>query len=842
MKKIFLTLLLVLFLISLANAEYYIDIYADSVIGETGGVTVYDMGDFYRVNATNGDYEIDRALVMKWLFYGTDGSNPRATSTYMTNPIHVITEDIDDFGKRGNYVTLVQPDGSGTNALYTGTFVDTSNNDKCSSWSYVISSTSSNARWEMPSGTILNTASATSSDEIGTDRSADEKDNPSDCQLDVTRIAGTSIARVILFCSGNITWSLSGQTGSTVATSNDFYINENFPEFTSRPNMTLNNPENNSIYLIGENIVLNISSQSLYNFKSLSNITLYINGVLNETKSLSGTIDTETFTKSFSTIGVYNWSVVVCDNESICTTSESREFTISNYGVNSISIDSQAYETDYETYSINITPYSDSLLTSVKLVLNGTEYSTTKSGTVWSKSLDIPSSIIGTQNPYFKITYNGTDYNSENTTQTISQIQFGLCNATLTDDFLNILFKDEADLTYINASISSTWTYYLGQGTQTKSYILSSSTENANYSFCASPTNKTYNVDVEMNYFASTYPTRIWQPDTFSVTNDSTNQILYLLSQDDGIYSTFMTATSSNTPIIGTSVTAVRTISGENITVAQGTTDSSGAVTFWLNPNYDHIITASKTGYGSGTLTIKPTQSTYTIILSSELNNYTFVNDYEGLKWFVFPSVGIRNVSEVTNYGFNITAENDNIIGCKIELLDKSKTVLLSSAETIATNSSECSVQTSYAINTTYPQIKGRLLIDTGDGYQILEEDAFWRLETINTTGMTFTDWFNTIKELNLSYFNNNEQHREYTQILLFFLVVMIICAGLNAAGWDIQTSGGMIFVVGALIWMASIPGLLTLSYITPFREMDQFFLAGIYSMFMIGYAVRSFL
>jgi hypothetical protein len=136
--------------------------------------------------------------------------------------------------------------------------------------------------------------------------------------------------------------------------------------------------------------------------------------------------------------------------------------------------------------------------------------------------------------------------------------------------------------------------------------------------------------------------------------------------------------------------------------------------------------------------------------------------------------------------------------------------------------------------------MRGRLLIDTGDGYKILEDDAYWVFMSYNNTGMTVTDWFNGLTQLDLSYFNNDEQHREYSQILIFFLVAMIICAVLNVAGWDIQTQGGMIFLVGTLVWVASVPGFLNLANISPYPIVDKFFVAIIYSMFMIGFGARS--
>jgi hypothetical protein len=187
-----------------------------------------------------------------------------------------------------------------------------------------------------------------------------------------------------------------------------------------------------------------------------------------------------------------------------------------------------------------------------------------------------------------------------------------------------------------------------------------------------------------------------------------------------------------------------------------------------------------------------------------------------------------------------------NIESCKIELLNSDKTITLASGETVASNSSLCSVSVEYTPNASYPQIKGRLLVDIGEGYQILEEDAYWTYLPYNSTGITFTDWFNSLTNISLDEFNGGSdeikiQHREYTYILLFFLICTILCAVLNYAGWDIHTGGGMIYLMGFFVWAASVPGFLTLSGISPIDLLNKYFLAVIYTMFMIGFIAREF-
>lgn len=579
-------------------------------------------------------------------------------------------------------------------------------------------------------------------------------------------------------------------------------------------------------------------------FKTLSINTSEYTTVSQLTSSNYLNIFNEVNTINFDNLNIQKntiWNCEYCNNESECS------FATSNYTVsydttlNSISYNSTTYETSNENYLLNIT--SAYLPTNAKLVYNGIEYpaTVTSSGTnrLLSVNKQIASSLIGTNTFYFKwnVSSTVTEY-SINYTQTVSPILFGICNATLTVPYWNISFKDESTLSSINGTLqSSTFVYYLGNGTINKTLSYSVTTNSSSYRFCSLPADRPYYVLPDVNYLLTGYPTRIYNPSLLTLTNSTTNTTLYLLSSADGIYVTFITASTSNTPISGVDIEITRVLGGSATTIFSGLTDSAGSVTIWLNPNYDHTITASKTGYTTNTQTIKPTQSQYTLTMETGLDDYEYVPDRKGLKWFAFPSSGVIKTTNYTLFGYNVSAKNNNLVSCKLELLNSNKTIIITSAEVFATNSTLCSVSINYSMN--YSKVKGRLLVDLGDGYKILEDDAYWSLVEYNTTGSTLLDWFRGLDELEVSYFNDDEQHREYTYILLFFLVVMIICASLNRMGWDIQTNGGMIFLVGILIWAASISGFLTLSDISPFAIIDKFFVAIIYTMFMIGFAMR---
>jgi len=334
-----------------------------------------------------------------------------------------------------------------------------------------------------------------------------------------------------------------------------------------------------------------------------------------------------------------------------------------------------SYETARETFSINVT--ANSSLTAVTLDYNGTDYPTSQSGNIWSYSMDIPTANVGNQTIDWKFTYAGSTINSDYTTyQNVSEIIFTLCNASYSDDFLNITFKDEADLSNLNASIpTSTFTYYLGSGTVTKEYDYINNTDNYNYLFCATP-DRTFHVEPYLQYKRNAdYPQRIWNPSVQDYNSTLSTQILYLLESADGIYVTIQVVNSATQLISGVDITATREISGTDTIVAAGTTGSDGTVTFWLNPDFSHDFELTKVGYTDYSTTFTPTQTSYTITIGEETE--TENSTIRGIDYTIIPTntylvndtaytFGFTLTSsywDVDDYGFNLRLSN----GTKID-------------------------------------------------------------------------------------------------------------------------------------------------------------------------------
>lgn len=605
-------------------------------------------------------------------------------------------------------------------------------------------------------------------------------------------------------------------------------------------NYTYQSPVNDYSQLsnvpIDFNVTVNVTDNTLVN------TSLYINAVYNETKNFTGTMNSTSFTKTFPGYNNYTWFFRTCDSNNNCKNGDLRRLNITRYLLNSYinNVTTILGENESFIYDIN---YSSAEFTTViaNLTYNGTTYTTTKTNTLngatFSKTLTT-TTPIGNKSVSWQIYMTNTTgttvvLNSSNSSQYVYNITFGYCSAAQLYPYMKFTFKDENNLTDLNVSNDlSTW--YINDNALI--FILSNITVNNNYSFCFTPTDR--NITAKLEYFqysASGYPQRSYYF-SGSLSNISTNVTLYLLSSAAGIYSTFVTTNINNQPVAGTTLQIERQFNGIWTIIAQGVTDSSGAATFWLNPNYAHRVTATKSGYGSTTVTVTPSQSIYTILMNGA-SNYTYAGSFDGLEWKIFPGVGIVNDS-TQNFGFNITSSKANLVKCKIDLKDNAST--LATAEANAIDSGNCYVSVSYT-PLAYKSFKGVLSVDLGSGYQVLEGDSFWINENVTTMGGTLKDFFNDLKNFNTSYFGDSENHKEYTMIVLFFFFVMIVCSALSTAGWDLQNRGGIVLILLFLTWMASIGGFLTLSNISPIPPLCQYFVAICVSLYVGGYLFKQF-
>ena len=144
-----------------------------------------------------------------------------------------------------------------------------------------------------------------------------------------------------------------------------------------------------------------------------------------------------------------------------------------------------------------------------------------------------------------------------------------------------------------------------------------------------------------IQYSSTGYPQRKYDDNT-DLTSTITHKTLYLLSSSDGIYSTIQVIDENGNIITGVEVEIERQFSGAWTIIGKESSDSAGTVTFWVNPDYSHRFTFTKSGCVTSTQTIRPTQTTYTASMNcGGSSNVIYASTIDGIKWFKTPSSGI---------------------------------------------------------------------------------------------------------------------------------------------------------------------------------------------------------
>jgi len=334
---------------------------------------------------------------------------------------------------------------------------------------------------------------------------------------------------------------------------------------------------------------------------------------------------------------------------------------ITNFTVNSITYNASTFETGIEDFIMNITINGTETPTNPKFIYDGTTYIgllTNTAGNNWNLSFSNLQTKLGSglKQFFFNITLNSTQLSTLITSQSVNPTFFTICNDTYSTPFLNITFKDEDDSSVLNASIpSSTFVYYLGNGTINKTLTYTNTSNNYNYTFCASPTDRNFNVIPEVQYKqGTTYPQRIWNPLVQLYNNTLTTQILYLLSSIEGTQVTFQVINPSGQVLSGVDVTAYRDILGVSTLVSSGTTSDAGTVTFLLNPDFTHTFTFTKSGLTTFTTSFAPTEAEYTITMGSSSTNPNIY--FQGIDYSILPSNSFLVNDTVYTFGFNLTS------------------------------------------------------------------------------------------------------------------------------------------------------------------------------------------
>lgn len=519
---------------------------------------------------------------------------------------------------------------------------------------------------------------------------------------------------------------------------------------------------------------------------------------------------------------------------------------VGNVTVLSESYNTTVYEATSEGFVVNIL-WDNNTYTNISAALhhNGTIHTTWLNDSVDGDTLWFWTNVtIGLSTGTLEFYWNFTESNatdiiyeySDAHNQSVSTLIFSLCNSTLNVPFINFTFEEEDSSVDLKAALANfDFTYWLtANQTDNSSYSFSNTTANLNYAFCATP-NTTIHNEYSLQYSASGYPQRRYA-ESDDLTNVMTTITLYMLNSSKGTYSVYQVQDEGGGGISGVTVVAERQISGTWTLIEQSTTDDAGAVTFWLNPDYDHRLTFTKSGYTSVQVTVRPSSSTYTVTML-RAGEIEYISSIEGVVYLYYPPSGRLTPGINYTFGFNVTAELNNLIACKMELQNATGSILGS-----ATGCNSFGGNLSVSLNSSEAKkIFGVFYLDIGNGYFVVDADAKWWEEEMDKPERgTLMDFFLNIKNIKQFGGETDDNKREFTRIVFFFVILMLILGGISySTGWDVMSQGGLFLAVIPIIWAVSIAGFLNLSGISPFTKIDKYFVAFIVTLLGVGWTLN---
>lgn len=660
---------------------------------------------------------------------------------------------------------------------------------------------------------------------------------------------------------GNNTWTVFANTSSNK-------VNSTSVTFTLDRSITVNSildhplTDTNTL-----NVTINFTGSSTISplGSNLTNTTLFVWNDTDlfgtNTTTLNGSTNTTTLFFGLAP-GNYSWNYLACGENSTtfaCNFNETNRTIQRNFtSFDAFDFNASTREISFQHYTTNISVSTDiTNITEVILWYNGTRYNgtainETPTRYILTTNFTLAAYTEQVINTFFIEaiglgTYGLHSENSSTQSQTVSTINFAICDetdATANVTYINYTFQDDGNQSGIFGNIDSAlWTYWTaGNQLNNKTYSFSNSTVNPSYAFCFDPGSDSISTDLSMSYSGVNYPIRNHKLFSANLSNSTTNTILYLLESGGGIYTTIQTSLSTGVPISGTNLLLERQISGNWVIIEQGVTGDDGSSTFWVNPNFDHRVTATNAGYVTRQVIIRPSQSTYTLIMTTTEGNASYVSDIEGIKWTASPRSGPINNG---THNFNVTVESlqSNLENCKFELTNATNTTHVLASGTGITNSSYCYVAFDYTI---VPDINlfGRLSLDTTrtDGFVIVDADWKWIVidQQINNWRTT-QSFFEDLKDL--SEFGEGNKGEFSKFVFLFMLSTILFSFFFYFTGFEVNNPGISILIIWFLVLLTSISGFMTFDSGSDNinSKFEQYGFLIIFSFLTIGYFFNKF-
>lgn len=501
-----------------------------------------------------------------------------------------------------------------------------------------------------------------------------------------------------------------------------------------------------------------------------------------------------------------SWSYDVFEN--------SRVFNDSDGGA------TEVYETDSESYIINIT-YNNTLYTTINptFTYKSVNRSISTSGVapevIVTSTFDTP---LGNVTNFFNWTFALTNSTitknviTETGEQGVGLINFTeVCQAGAPDNvpFLNFTFTNEtAGLEDVEASIpSSTFTYAIesSSGSINKTLTFISTNEETNYTFCFSPSSKRIDYTTSLDYTNAISQQRTFTVLSGILSSAILNQQLFLLPTSEGIFTRYKAEDQVGNVISAVLAVVSRTISGTPIQVSSDTTDDSGLVSFFLNPDFTYDYVFSKTGHVTNRFSIKPNSpDTYTILMPTVIAvNVSGTLLSFNLTYEVLPT-NLSLANQTTfNFGINVTTSQD------ISLVTFNLTN--QTGEEVAFASSTSTGFTSVSFNTAEnTRLIGRFIITVGN--ESITGNKVWVI------GNDFVGDYSIFRQFTLF---NDYEFSNFIRAMILLAILSGVMVYLSRAE-ILPSDESKVLVIMLLIWAFSIVEWLDTGFAIPGNSLSQ--------------------
>ena len=447
--------------------------------------------------------------------------------------------------------------------------------------------------------------------------------------------------------------------------------------------------------------------------------------------------------------------------------------------------------------------------------------------------------LVG-NNPWYCLANDGTSNSSITTSRNVTYINLSVCGGP-NSYFINFTFVDEETAGTVNGSqniVIDNW-YSSAYTSNVFDYDYLNATEAPNSGICVYPDDIEIVTPIKFIYGGADYETRTFESD-FTLTNTTTTQILYQLASSTGGNYVFYTVDAGLNPIKTVDIIVKRDIGGVSTLILTGTTDDSGAVTFWLLPDITHTLTFTKSGYPTTEISIVPGATAERTVVMGEGSAEEIESDYfdtaEGLKWNITPSQNILTFGTSYDFKINLTDSKEGLVDCYM-ILENSTDYVYEEWGCAATP--EGDILQSLNRNMTHKQLTGHFYYKTNlSTPNIVLTTRYW--VTLNQSG-TSAGTIKSFFEQSQLLFSIDGTNEEKASGIIWFFLFLTIGVGIISfvSGLDLRNPFAIMVFVTVPITFGCAVNLLPLVSVGD-NVFSQFGLAMIAWMINAGHWLRA--